>query len=164
MTTTKPLSVSSKTIADLTHRRHDNVKNKIDSMMNKRLLDHYELEKDGPCKVYQLSKRDSQKLVSVYAPQYLNRLNELWHHLENPSAAPMPVPDFTDPAMAARAWATQYEQKVQAEQRFAKARKEKGGAKLIVIQCDDDSILERVLEPLRGLVQFALKAPSEVTA
>ena len=46
---------------------------------------------------------------------YINRFNEMERELAMPKIAGIPVPDFDNPALAARAWAEQYERRQIAE-------------------------------------------------
>jgi anti-repressor protein len=58
-------------------------------------------------KVYQIGKRDSYVIVAQLSPQFTARLVDRWQELEQ--RALIALPDFTNPAEAARAWAAQFE-------------------------------------------------------
>jgi len=62
-----------------------------------------------------LNKRDSLLAVARLSPGFTAAVLDRWQERENKTA----LPDFTNPAAAARAWAEQYEQRQRAEQQLA---------------------------------------------
>ncbi|GGG03144.1 MULTISPECIES: phage antirepressor KilAC domain-containing protein [Cysteiniphilum] len=108
------LTMSSREIAALVEKRHDNVKRTIDTLLEKKLIGCPQIE-DGEKsangvveKVYLIGKRDSYVIVAQLSPEFTARLVDRWQELEAKSQSNLP--NFSNPAEAARAWALQYEQ------------------------------------------------------
>lgn len=106
------LTMTSREIADLVESRHDSVKRtiarlvKADAIGDPPLVEYLD-ELGRPATEYRIGKRDSYVIVAQLSPQFTARLVDRWQELEQ-RAADM-LPDFTNPAEAARAWAAQYE-------------------------------------------------------
>lgn len=109
-------TMSSREISTLTGKRHDHVLRDIrvmiadlhgeDAIPN--FGDTYTNEQNGvEYAQYQLPKRESLILVSGYSVKMRAAIIDRWQELES-QKAPV-LPDFTQPAIAARAWAEQYE-------------------------------------------------------
>ena len=107
------VTMSSREIAELTGKRHDHVKRDIKNMLT-------ELEKDIPSfggiyfdsmnrqqTEYHLDKELTETLITGYSTKLRNRVIKRLHELE--SRQQVTLPDFTNPAVAARAWADQVE-------------------------------------------------------
>lgn len=68
----------------------------------------------GPAKIgiYRLDKNQSISVVAKLCPEFLQRIIDRWQRLEDERAAEnsrdVAVPDFSDPAEMAEAWAAQY--------------------------------------------------------
>lgn len=118
--TTSPASMSSLEIAGLVDSRHDKVKQSIVRLAGRAVI---ELPPMGviptatkPTSVYQFrgeqGKRDSIIVVAQLCPEFTARLVDRWQELEKQLAA-QALPDFSNPAIAARAWAEQFEQREQ---------------------------------------------------
>lgn len=107
------LTMTSREIADLVESRHDSVKRTIERLAGARaiaqppLVDGDKAGNNTVEKVYQVGKRDSYVIVAQLSPQFTARLVDRWQELEQ--RATTALPDFTNPAEAARAWAAQYE-------------------------------------------------------
>ena len=125
-------TMSSREIAEITGKRHDNV------MMDCRKLRDFYAETYSPEKagehinhgmyadstgrslpLFILSKDAALDLVTGYSLPHRHAVNQRWKELEAKQKSEAPVfslPDFTNPAESARAWAFEYEerQKVQA--------------------------------------------------
>jgi phage antirepressor YoqD-like protein len=116
---TSTTTMTSREIAELTGKRHDNVMRAC-----------YDLRASGvtpqieECRVindlangrsfmeFKLSKRDSLVLVARLSPEFTGAVVDRWLELEAAAAAPaIALPDFTNPAAAARAWADEVEAK-----------------------------------------------------
>lgn len=120
----KTLTMSSREIADLTGKRHDNVMRTIETLQERGAigLPHFEeVQNPGPgpstLKQYRVGKRDSYVIVAQLSPEFTAALVDRWQELE--SANRVQLPDFTNPAESARAWAEQYELRAIAQQALA---------------------------------------------
>lgn len=122
-------SMTSVEIAELVGKRHDNVKRTIETLakggvvrspqieVSERInnlgfkvqYEHYLFEGEQ-------GKRDSIIVVAQLCPEFTARLVDRWRELEEQVRKPA-LPDFSNPAEAARAWANEYEQKQLALQR-----------------------------------------------
>jgi len=103
--------MSSKEIADLLEARHDNVKRTVERMADRGVFTLPPLEEvsntdPGPrfIQVYQLDKRSSLIVVAQLSPEFTARVVDRWQELEAKAAVPA-LPNFSNPAEAARAWA-----------------------------------------------------------
>jgi len=121
-----PLTMSSREIAELLaddgEPRHDNVRVTIERLAKRGAISH-PASQDRPFtdaqgkprteKIYLVGKRDSYVVVAQLSPEFTARLVDRWQELE--AAVVKPLPDFSNPAAAARAWANEYEARVIAE-------------------------------------------------
>lgn len=115
---TSKLTMSSREISNLTGKRHDNVMRDIHAMLvelygDGGLLifeDTYINEQNGqkyPC--FNLPKRECNILMMGYSIELRARVYDRWQELEAQVAnTAITLPNFTDPAEAAIAWAEQY--------------------------------------------------------
>lgn len=119
-------TMTSREIADLVEKRHDNVKRTIETLVERGVIASPQIEEkptDGrPVLEYVFSgekgKRDSIIVVAQLSPEFTARLVDRWQELESRVAAPA-IPNFANPAEAARAWAEQYELREAANQALA---------------------------------------------
>lgn len=92
MRTTGPVTMTSREIADLTHKDHDNVRRDIRVMaegLSLSLEEKVEPSNGGrPSKVYLLPKRETLILVSGYSVELRARIIDRWQELEAGHAAP----------------------------------------------------------------------------
>lgn len=106
----QPLTMSSREIAELLEVRHDNVKRTVERLAERGVIEFPPTEDiptaTKPVRVYHLVKRDSYVVVAQLSPEFTARLVDRWQELEEKATA---LPDFTNPAEAARAWADQVE-------------------------------------------------------
>jgi phage regulator Rha-like protein len=113
-----PPKMSSREIADLVESRHDNVKRTIETLANKGVIEFPQSEEIStatkPIQVYNLDKRSSLIVVAQLSPEFTARIVDRWQELETKQAPA--IPNFSNPAAAARAWAEQYEARLLAEQ------------------------------------------------
>lgn len=115
-------TMTSREIAELVESRHDSVKRTIErcveggAFVQPPLVDEQENDAMGRprvTKVYILDKRSSLIVVAQLSPEFTARVVDRWQQPEE-QAAKKPafvLPDFTNPAIAARAWADEVEQK-----------------------------------------------------
>ena len=110
-------TMSSREIADLCGARHNDVITTIERLFSKGLLREsrktlreYTSPNGGrPTMVYDLTKTDTMKVVSGYNDEVRSRIIDRWQELE--SSQSLALPNFTDPAEAAEAWAKEYREK-----------------------------------------------------
>ena len=118
------LTMSSREIADLVDSRHDKVKQSVERLADKGViglppLGEYLDALGRPAKQYVFSgeqgKRDSIVVVAQLSPEFTARLVDRWQELEAQQAPTVALPNFSNPAEAARAWAAEYEARLIAE-------------------------------------------------
>ena len=111
-------TMSSREIAQLCQKRHDNVCNDIrilnetyEKMGLLKIKDTlYTNEQNGQqYREYLLTKEQSIDLVTGYNRELRIAINRRWQELE--SSQSLTLPNFTDPAEAAIAWAKEYREK-----------------------------------------------------
>ena len=111
-------TMSSREIAELTGKEHKNVMADVRKMLSDLGLstaDFSAVYKDQqlierPC--FNLPKRETLILVSGYSVELRARIIDRWEELERQQAArAVTLPNFTDPAAAAIAWAAEYQAK-----------------------------------------------------
>lgn len=114
-------TMSSREIAELVEQRHDNVKRTIETLGAKGVItlpQFEEVSNSGPgpktIAIYQLGKRDSLVVVAQLCPEFTARVIDRWQELESKQSV-IAMPDFSNPVLAARAWADQYEARVLAD-------------------------------------------------
>lgn len=111
------LTMSSVDIAELTGKRHSDVLESIRKVLNEVDIDSAEFSaqyKDStgralPC--FNLPRRECDLIIAGYSAKYRLAIIDRWQELENSQAAKFSLPDFTNPAEAAIAWAEQYKAK-----------------------------------------------------
>ena len=105
----QPITMSSREIADLVEKRHDNVKRTVETLAAKGVIGHPQFEddlstdaqgKDRVTKVYHLCKRDSFVVVAQLSPEFTARLVDRWQELEREkqSGGLDPMRALNDPA------------------------------------------------------------------
>lgn len=117
------VTMNSQEIADLVDKRHDNVKRTIETLIERGVIQLPQIEDCGringlglkqSLSVYVFTgkqgKRDSLIVVAQLCPEFTARIVDRWQELEEAVSTPAAnLPDFSNPAAAARAWAEQYE-------------------------------------------------------
>ena len=99
-------SMTSQEIADLTGKRHDNVRRTIETLAERGVITLPQIEEkptDGrPALVYVLTgekgKRDSYVIVAQLSPEFTARLVDRWQELEGQQATLAPILALNDPA------------------------------------------------------------------
>lgn len=118
------LAMSSREIAELVDSRHDNVRVTIERLAERGVIALPALQEKAtggrPSIEYVFSgeqgKRDSIVVVAQLSPEFTARLVDRWQELEAQAASQaIRLPNFSNPADAARAWAEQYEARLLAE-------------------------------------------------
>ena len=120
---TAPITMSSREIGHLVGKRHDNVKRTMESLSADSLIRFTQSEETShegagarPVEVYNVGKRDSYVVVARLSPEFTASLVDRWQALEQQlQHTRVALPDFSNPAAAARAWADQHEARVIAE-------------------------------------------------
>lgn len=111
--------MSSREIAELTGKQHRNVIRDIRNMMaslgNDSELSHLKEEKDarGYTACFHLNRDLTDCLLTGYSAKARMAVIKRWRELEQ--QAVVSLPDFTNPAVAARAWADEVEEKLRAQ-------------------------------------------------
>ncbi|WP_279501716.1 phage antirepressor KilAC domain-containing protein [Aeromonas veronii] len=117
------VTMNSQEIAELVGSRHDNVKVAIERLAKKGVIQLPAMQDCGRINglginqsfsVYVFTgkqgKRDSLIVVAQLCPEFTARIVDRWQELEEAVSTPAAnLPDFSNPAAAARAWAEQYE-------------------------------------------------------
>lgn len=124
---TQPLTMSSREIAELLglSDRHDNVKRTIERLADRGTIVRPPLEDEPgvdsvgrprPVRVYLLDRRSSTIVVAQLSPEFTARVIDRWQELEEQVRSPVfTLPDFTNPSVAARAWADEHDGRLIAE-------------------------------------------------
>lgn len=112
------LTMGTREIAELLDKRHDNIKVSAERLAASGVIGGsaalqetpYTNDQNGQTYYeYRLCKRDCLILVAQNCPEFTAAIVDRWQVLENQTA--QQLPNFTDPAEAAIAWATQYREK-----------------------------------------------------
>lgn len=101
-------TMSSREIAVLTDKRHDNVVRVCRDLKASGVTPQIEefgfTHNGNEYKEFRLNKRDSLVLVARLSPEFTGQVIDRWIELEAAAAVPA-LPNFADPVAAARAWA-----------------------------------------------------------
>ena len=132
ITATNASTMTSREIAELVGSRHDKVKQSIERLSCKRdingnpapvialpSLGEYLDTLGRRASEYLVCKRDSFVVVAQLSPEFTAKLVDRWQELESRNL--VTLPDFTNPAIAARAWADQLEATQAAKDQLALA-------------------------------------------
>jgi phage antirepressor YoqD-like protein len=102
-TAIQPISMSSREIAELCEKRHDNVKRSIDALVERGVIKSPQTEAiptaTKPSMVYHLGKRDSLVVVATLSPEFTARVVDRWQELEAERAPFDPATLLNSPAM-----------------------------------------------------------------
>lgn len=116
--TTSAVTMTSREIAELTGKRHPDVKRDIENMMRDLAEDVskfariYQDSMNRDQTEYALDRELTETLLTGYSAPLRRAVIQRWRELESAVAAPpAALPDFTNPAAAARAWADEVEAK-----------------------------------------------------
>ena len=89
------MTMTSKEMADLTEKRHDNVKRTIETLANQGVIAQPQIE-DGEKaangvveKLYRIGKRDRYVIVAQLSPEFTARLVDRWQELEEQARNPI---------------------------------------------------------------------------
>jgi anti-repressor protein len=110
-------SMSSREIAELTGKRHPDVKRDIEKMLADLAEDVSSFARiyldsmNRQQTEYDLDRELTETLLTGYSAPLRRKVIARWRELETAATVPA-LPDFTNPAIAARAWAEQFEAKL----------------------------------------------------
>ena len=117
-------------ISELTGSRHDSVKRSIERLADSGIIvrppmvveqsvDNFGRKRFTDVLVFsgEVGKRDSIVVVARLSPEFTARIVDRWLELESQSSLPA-LPNFNNPAEAARAWADQVEANQLAQQKL----------------------------------------------
>ena len=122
---TSILTMSTVEIAQLCGKRHDNVMTDAKKMLTELnlnapdFLGTYKTSQGNEYQCFYLPKREVMILVSGYRIDLRAKIIDRLEELENQQKTTALLPDFTNPAESARAWAEEYEKRQIAEQQAA---------------------------------------------
>lgn len=113
-------TMSSREIATVVESRHSDVCRTIERLIEKKVIGGcaptaYTHQQNGQQYTeYHLDKRSSLIVVAQLNPEFTARIVDRWQELEAKQV--VAIPNFSNPAEAARAWAAEYEARLLAEQ------------------------------------------------
>ncbi|THV25855.1 Rha family transcriptional regulator [Peteryoungia ipomoeae] len=156
---TSTLTMSSREIAELTGKLHKNVLEDVRRMLTELSFQPSDfagsyIDPTGrrlPC--FNLPKRETLILVSGYSVALRSRIIDRWMELEEQVASPA-IPNFSNPAEAARAWAAEFEQKQLAQAQVAEL---KPMAVIGARAASHEHSLNRFVRTLPGINSMAIK-------
>lgn len=125
---TPHIAMSSREIAELVESRPADVCRAIERLMLRGAISGYapmaytHPQNGQQYTEYRVCKRDSYVIVAQLSPEFTARLVDRWQELEE-RHAPHSLPNFSNPADAARAWADQYDRRVVAERQRDQAKR-----------------------------------------
>lgn len=93
LTTSQPLTMSSREIAAVVQSRHDNVKVTMNTLRDKGLITFTESQEKGngrPAVIYHVGKRDSYVVVAQLSPEFTAVLVDRWQELESKQSLRIP--------------------------------------------------------------------------
>ena len=159
------LTMSSYEISELVESRHDSVRRTIERCAERGAISLPPLvevkvqreRRAESVEVYQLDKRGSLIVVAQLCPEFTARIVDRWQELEaKASQHTVALPDFSNPAIAARAWADEFEgrQAAIAERDEAVRTKALIGSKREATAMATASAARREADKLRGQLGF----------
>jgi phage regulator Rha-like protein len=91
----QPLTMSSREIASLTSKRHDNVRRTIESLWDLALISVTQSEEPTvgggkPTKIYHVNEEDSYIVVARLSPEFTAKIVKRWRELEKQQAPQIP--------------------------------------------------------------------------
>ncbi len=94
-TSNQPLTMSSREIAELTGKRHDNVRRTIESLWDLALISVTQSEEPTvgggkPTKIYHVNEEDSYIVVARLSPEFTAKIVKRWRELEKQQAPQIP--------------------------------------------------------------------------
>ena len=122
----QPATMSSREIAELTAKEHKNVTRDIEKMLAELEEDALRFEHiyfdsmNRPQTEYLLDRELTETLLTGYSAVLRRKVIARWRELESTTKV-LQLPDFTNPAESARAWALEYEEKTKAQHALALA-------------------------------------------
>ena len=109
-------TMSSREIAQLIEKQHSHIKISAERLEEKGVIGTLSVREfihnGNTYTEYLLNKRDSLILVAQNCPQFTARIVDRWQELEAQQKPSFSLPNFMNPAEAARAWALEFEAKL----------------------------------------------------
>ena len=143
-------TMSTREIAVLVEKQHSNIKISAERLAEKGVIGTLAMQEfihnGNKYTEYLLGKRDSLILVAQNCPEFTARIVDRWQELENQQPA---LPDFANPAEAARAWAEQFEK----NQMIAKERDDAIRTKAQISSSREASVMGKLGALTRKLKQ-----------
>ncbi len=104
-----------------TGKRHDSVKRTMENLKDQGVIAYsqtVDVQAGGNNRryettIYHVNERDSYVVMAQLSPEFTARLVDEWRRLKEQVKNKPQLPDFTNPAIAARAWAEEYEKNQQ---------------------------------------------------
>lgn len=126
------ITMSSRDIAELVEKRHDNVRRTMTSLLHKGLIAVTQTEEPTsgggkPVTLYHVGKRDSYVVVAQLSPEFTARLVDRWQELEQQVAQP----SFQIPASLSEALRLAADQAEQIEQQQALIEQQKPAVQFV---------------------------------
>lgn len=103
ISTTQPTTMTSREIAELVDKRHDNVKRTIETLVDQRVIDtpqtvgYLDAVGRGGQTEYKLDKRSSIIVVAQLSPEFTARIVDRWQELEEKAQKQAPTIAHVDP-------------------------------------------------------------------
>ena len=118
MNTNQEPTMSSKQIASMVEKRHDNVKRTMENLYNQGVISFTQFEEPTigggkPLTTYHVDERNSYIVVAQLSPQFTAKLVDEWKAMKEQQKQ-FKLPDFTNPYESALAWASEYKAKEEA--------------------------------------------------
>lgn len=131
--------MSSKQISELVGSRHDKVKQSMERLARSGVIGFYPIGVEGTGgrngTIYMVNERNSYVVVAQLSPEFTAQLVDEWKALKEQKPQ---LPDFTNPAAAARAWATEFEQKQELQQQIEEQAPKIEVYEAIAMSLDDE--------------------------
>lgn len=138
-------TMSSLEIAELTGKNHADVLRDVKKILKEVEIDHSKFagtyldksNRQSPC--FNLQRRECDLIIAGYSAKYRLVIIDRWQELESEKLKPV-LPDFTNPIIAARAWADEVEAKLIAQQIIEKQQQQISNKDQLIVASNEASI------------------------